>query len=370
MASTFIDAIATNGKQFLDAQGQNEDARKSLIATASALIAELENPGEIMARVGWGEPTRTAALRTAFELGLLKKLTDKPASSEDLAAGTKAEPALVARVLKHLAAYGLINESFEGMIPTFHGLPEFLAKMDYQSPSNADDGPVQYGLEIDKPFFAILQSNPRLGSAFNNFMAGYAAARPRWVSFYPFQERLGGASGDGPLVVDVGGGLGHELASLDAARGESFPGQLVLQDLPSVIGEAQESRELPGTVKAVAHDFFEPQPAEYRGARAYFMRLILHDWPDAKCAVILAHLRDAMVKGHSRLLINEAVLADTGAPWQQTSLDWTMMGMLVSRERTESQWRELLGKAGLKISGIWSKDAESVIEAVLEDDEV
>jgi hypothetical protein len=266
-------------------------------------------------------------------------------------------------------AAGLIY-SFEGMIPTFHGLPEFLAKTDYQSPSNADDGPVQYGLKTDKPFFAILQSNPRLGSAFNNFMAGYAAARPRWASFYPFEERLGGASGDGPLVVDVGGGLGHELAGFDTARGGSLPGQLVLQDLPSVISEAQESKELPGTVKAVAHDFFEPQPTEYRGARAYFMRLILHDWPDAKCAIILANLRDAMVKGHSKLLINEAVLPDTGAPWQQTSLDWTMMGMLVSRERTESQWRELLGKAGLKISGIWSKDAESVIEAVLEDDEV
>lgn len=261
------------------------------------------------------------------------------------------------------------------MIPTFHGLPEFLAKTDYQSPSNADDGPVQHGLKTDKPFFAILQSNPRLGSAFNSFMAGYAAARPRWVSFYPFQERLGGgASGDmdGPLVVDVGGGLGHELAALDSARGDSLPGQLVLQDLPSVISEAQQSGSLPGSITAVAHDFFTPQPPAHRGARAYFMRLILHDWPDDKCAVILSHLRDAMAKGEgrSRLLINEAVLADTGAPWQQTSLDWTMMGMLVSRERTESQWRELLGRAGLKISGIWSKDAESVIEAVLEDDEV
>lgn len=98
------------------------------------------------------------------------------------------------------------------------------------------------------------------------------------------------------------------------------------------------------------------------------MRLVLHDWPDAKCAVILSHLREAMVPGYSKLLINEAVLSDTGAPWQQTSLDWTMMGMLVSRERTESQWRELLAKAGLRISGIWRKDSESVIAAVLAED--
>ena len=296
--------------------------------------------------------------------------------------------------MKHLAANGIVKEvgkdqyvgtpfsmstndptiaggltySFEGMIPTFQGLPEFLDKTDYQVPANGDDGPVQYGLRTNKPFFEILRDNARLGSAFNSFMTGYAKARPRWVDIYPVQERLpvpeGSDASASPLVVDVGGGLGHELLALQDKNPE-IKGQLVLQDLPTVIDEAKSSGNLAETVKAVAHDFFEPQPAEYRGARAYFMRLILHDWPDAKCSVILSHLKDAMTKGYSRLIINETVLRDTNAPWQQTSLDWTMMGMLVSRERTESQWRELLNAAGLEISGVWHKDAESVIEAVL-----
>ncbi|KAF7554243.1 hypothetical protein G7Z17_g3064 [Cylindrodendrum hubeiense] len=348
MASSLIDELTTNGKVYLD--NGDDEARKKVIAAASELILTLENPGEIMARIGWGEPTRTAALRTAFELGLLEKLGDKPLGSEILAAGTKADPTLVARTLKHLAANGLVKEVGKDF----------------------DHGPVQHGLKTDKPFFAILQSNPRLGSAFNNFMAGYAKARPRWVDIYPVEERLGTktelSTNVGPLLVDVGGGLGHELSAFHASNGSNLPGQLVLQDLPSVIDQAKGSSDLPTSIKAVAHDFFEPQPTEYRGARAYFMRLVLHDWPDAKCAVILSHLRDAMAKGHSKLLINEAVLQDTGAPWQQTSLDWTMMGMLVSRERTESQWGELLAQAGLKISGIWRKDSESVIEAVLDSD--
>lgn len=300
---------------------------------------------------------------------------------------------MTARTIKHLAANGIVKEvgidqyvgtpfsmatndptigggltySFEGMIPTFQGLPEFLAKTDYQVPSDGNDGPVQYGLRTDKPFFEILRENARLGSAFNNFMSGYAKARPRWVDIYPVNERLVPEDVKGrntPLFVDVGGGLGHELLALQSKHPET-PGQLVLQDLPAVIEEAKSSGALPDTVTAVAHDFFESQPEQYRGARAYFMRLILHDWPDAKCAVILSHLRDAMSKGYSRLIINETVLRDTNAPWQQTSLDWTMMGMLVSRERTETQWRELLNGAGLEISGIWHKDAESVIEAVL-----
>lgn len=298
--------------------------------------------------------------------------------------------------MKHLAANGIVKEvdvdkyigtpfsmatndptlgaglvySFEGMIPTFQGLSEFLAKTNYQEPSDADNGPVQQGLRTGKPFFAILKENARLGSAFNNFMAGYSTSRPFWTDFYPIEERLldAGRSSEssGPLLVDVGGGLGHELLRF-GSKHPNIPGQLVVQDLPSVIDEAKNSGNLPSTIKAVAHDFFESQPVEYRGARFYFMRLVLHDWPDSKCAVILSHLKDAMKAGISRLIINEAVLRDMGAPWQQTSLDWTMMGMLVSRERTESQWRKLLTEAGLEISGIWHKDTESVIEAVLQE---
>lgn len=98
------------------------------------------------------------------------------------------------------------------------------------------------------------------------------------------------------------------------------------------------------------------------------MRLILHDWPDAECTKILSHIKNAMKKSYSKLIINETVLRDVGVPWQQTSLDWTMMSMLVSKERTESQWRTLLATAGLKINGIWHKGTESVIEAILEEE--
>lgn len=297
---------------------------------------------------------------------------------------------LLARVLKHLAANGIIKEvgldqyvgtpfsgatndptigsgliySFEGMIPTFQGLPEYLAKIGYQTPTNGEDGPVQYGLRTEKPFFGILQENARLGNAFNNFMTGYAKVRPRWVDFYPIKERLLRDVGtSGPFLVDVGGGLGHELSDLHKKH-PRISRQLVLQDLPSVVTQAKDSGALPEAILAVSHDFFAPQPEEFHGSRAYFMRLVLHDWPDNKCAEILSNLRQAMKKGYSKLLINETVLRDTGAPWQQTSLDMTMLSMLISRERTETQWRELLTAAGLEISGIWSEGNESVIEAV------
>ncbi|KAF6521492.1 hypothetical protein HZS61_015750 [Fusarium oxysporum f. sp. conglutinans] len=242
---------------------------------------------------------------------------------------------------------GLIY-SFEGMIPTFQ---------------DANHSPVQYGLRTDKPFFSILRDNARLGKGFNSFMAGYAKARPQWTEVYPYKERLGeDTDASAPWLFDVGGGLGHELLGLAL---ENVPGRLVLQDLSAVIEEAKSSGNLPKIIEAIPHDFFTPQPAECKGAKTYFMRLILRDWPDAECATILSHLRDAMAKDYSRLLINETILRDVGAPWQLTSLDWTMMGMLVNRERAESQWRQILNDAGLKIIGIYYKGIKSVIEATL-----
>lgn len=295
--------------------------------------------------------------------------------------------------MKHLAAHGLVKEagpdkylateftaastgpfvsgglvySFEGMIPTFQGLPEFLAKTQYRVPMNADNGPVQYGLKTEMPFFGVLQTNAKLGGAFNNFMGSLAQIRPSWTDFYPCEERLiaGSPESEGPLVVDVGGGLGHDISAFHR-KFPNAPGRLVLQDTSTTMAQIQTlSPPLPVAIKAMEHNFFTPQPTEMRHSRAYFLHFILHDWTDNDCRVILGHLKDAMKPGYSRLLINETVMLDEGAPWQHTSLDWTMMAMLVSRERTESQWRALLESVGLRVTGIWSKSptGESVIEA-------
>lgn len=75
-----------------------------------------------------------------------------------------------------------------------------------------------------------------------------------------------------------------------------------------------------------------------------------------------------MQPGYSKLLINEFVVPDVGATWSITSMDWLMMALGAVKERTEKQWRTLLGEAGLKVVGIWTYDqgTESLIEATLD----
>lgn len=60
-------------------------------------------------------------------------------------------------------------------------------------------------------------------------------------------------------------------------------------------------------IELQVHDFFTPQPI--KGARAYFMRSVLHDWPDEQCRKILGHLKDAMDPGYSKILISDCVSA-------------------------------------------------------------
>ena len=145
----------------------------------------------------------------------------------------------------------------------------------------------------------------------------------------------------------------------------------MLQDLPSVIKQAGNlATSLSSAITLISHDFLEPQPKSCHGTRIYYLHHIIHDWEDEESLVILKHVRDAMRAGHSRLLIQDHVLSDVGASWVQTSLDWAMLAMLGARERTESEWHELLVKAGLRINGIWQKfeGSESVIEAVRDDE--
>lgn len=92
----------------------------------------------------------------------------------------------------------------------------------------------------------------------------------------------------------------------------------------------------------------------------------MHDWPDSDCKKILANTIPAMIKGRSRILIVDAVLANMSceASAYGTFLDIGMV-FLNGMERKETQWRALLREAGLRIVQIWpSAKFDSVIEAV------
>ena len=84
------------------------------------------------------------------------------------------------------------------------------------------------------------------------------------------------------------------------------------------------------------------------GARAYYFRSVLHDWPDDKCKAILENVKSGMNQD-SVLLIDEMVLPERGASWRATLADLTMAVALSAMERTEAEWYALFDEAGLKV---------------------
>lgn len=258
---------------------------------------------------------------------------------------------------------GFIWHEFHTVGNLFQAFPTALAEAGYRDVEQVVHTAQKKAFSTDVTGFEWMHSEPRRWEAFQQAMSINPQARVPWFSVFPLERELGGfleASKPGvPAFVDIGGGFGHQCGSLAAAF-PALKGRLVLQDLSQTIGIA------PGLdgVEFMAHDFFQPQPV--KGAKFYYLRNVLHDWPREKAVAILSHVREAMEPGVSQLLIDEIVLPNSGAHWQATTMDMHMMMAVGARERTVGEWTELLGEAGLRIVGIYTylpRHQNSIIQA-------
>ncbi|KAF2231304.1 putative O-methyltransferase [Viridothelium virens] len=387
-----IDQLQITAKAYAD---KRPGAREQLLNLSQTLTASLELPSEAIQRVGWAEPARTAHCRLAVELGLFEQLKasgEGGIGAQELSTKVGADEVLIARVLRHLAATYIIREkgpdcfsptylsnaftepkfragiiyTFDVAGPSFHLLPNYLKSISYGNPTELTDGPFQYAHKTQLPFFAWLDQNPPYLSVFNDYMSAYRAGKLNWVDpgFYPVSERLirgFNSTFSDVFLVDVGGGLGHDLRELETKISD-LPGRLILQDREEVISTLP-SATADNKFEAKPHDFFTSQPVQ--GARAYYLHSVLHDWSDVDCIRILEQLRPAMKKGYSKLLVNEIVVPKQGGTWPVTAMDQLMLVLGAMKERTEMQWNDILEKAGFKVTGIWSLEmgTESLIEA-------
>ena len=111
--------------------------------------------------------------------------------------------------------------------------------------------------------FEHLHANPPYGPQFNHHMGGYRQGRPSWMDkgFYPVRERLiegFDSAPDAALLVDIGGGLGHDLDEFRRKHLDA-PGRLILQDLGNVLGEIVE---LDSKIDRMEYDFHTEQPVK------------------------------------------------------------------------------------------------------------
>lgn len=236
-------------------------------------------------------------------------------------------------------------------------LPEYIRQNGLMSPSAASAGPFQFAFGTTLHHFDWLRDNPRQSYAFNSMMTAQRRERGQdWFEYFPVEERFAEATTYQqamPIFVDIGGGFGADLAAFEL-RYPGIKSKLILEELPDVV---ESIIDLPVGIETLPYDFFTPQPV--LGASFYYMRTILHDWPDREASMILQRIHTAMTP-ESTLLINEFIMPDSGAPQLPSKLDLSMMAMFSSMERTCRQWKNLLQSAGFVIVRIWSSPEQNV----------
>ena len=352
--------------------------RTALIKAARKLIQRVERPYERAYRMVYTDPALMTAVKIAIDLDVFSKLSrETPRSVATIAAVVQADSALLGRLLRLMATCEVIIEDGEDMyrhtdfsdalkdrdgirngifhfydvaIPQMAKLPEYFKQNAYQCPTDNDHPPLEYILGATN-FWSWLQEHSPADQHFNNFLATARRGQPPWPSYYPIHDRLlQDFTSEKPLVVDVGGGIGRDLSYLAHVLPDKYKNaRLILQDLPSVIESAQKE-SLDPRIRPMAHSFFNPQPSETQGAKAYFLHSILHDWPENKALEILTHVRAAMEPGYTKVLPLETAMPERAkdVPPIMAALDISMMSNFAALERTKKQWMQLLERAGLR----------------------
>ncbi|MFI6290462.1 methyltransferase [Nonomuraea sp. NPDC050790] len=288
------------------------------------------------------------ATNVAARIGLPDALSGGPRTAADLAEALEVHPGALARLMRLLAAAGILEERGTrfaltemgallrgdrlGPLATLYGSDHFTASwaaLEHTVTTGEQGFRHVYGL----PIFDYLAGEPDKAAEFN---AGMAAGT-YYFRRVPCKHDFSAAR----MVVDLAGGTGALLAEVlraaPRARG-------VLFDVPEVIAEAGPHLEgLLDRCDLVAGDLFAAVP---EGGDVYMLSRVLHDWDDEQCAAILANCAKAMPPGARLLVIERVATADALLP---AAFDLHMMVMTDGRERTLPEYRALLDRAGLSI---------------------
>jgi O-methyltransferase domain/Dimerisation domain len=201
--------------------------------------------------------------------------------------------------------------------------------------------------------FEYLQDHAEDAHAFNHAMTNFSSLFSSPVlDAYDF-------AGAG-TVADIAGGHGFFLAAIL----KKHPGlRGVLFEMPYLHEAAKgniESLGLADRCDIVAGDFFK----EVVPADTYVMKSVIHDWDDEKAIAILKNCARAM-RGNGRVILVELVIAGGNEPGMSKWIDLEMLAMAGGRERSETEFRNLFARAGLKLARVVPTACpQCVIEAV------
>ncbi len=312
------------------------------------------------------------AIYVAAKLQIADHLADGPRSAEELAEATGVASRPLYRLLRALAGVGVFARDADGRFrlnplaePLREGGPDslwaFAVMLGEEQHRCWDDlfetvctGETAFDRMYGQPVFDYLGEHPEQAKIFDAAMTGFSGRAMR--AMLDAYDLSGVAT-----LADVGGGLGTNLT---AALGRYPAMRGLLFDQPHVVERARPRLKAAGVAGRCAvegGDFFKAAP---RGADAYVLGHIIHDWDDAKAGLILDNLRRAMPAGAKLLLVEYVLPEGDGASFGKL-FDLHMMVAIGGLERTEAEYRRLFAAHGFRLTRVVPTAGDiSVVEGV------
>jgi len=300
------------------------------------------------------------AISAAAALGVADTLVDGPCQVNEIAARVGADAPGIYRLMRALADVGVFEE-LDGRRFASTSLGDLLRA---DAPGSLRAWAIMLGRSFHRQAWTGLEESLRTGEpAFERIHgqpcfdycrdhpedgeildAAMTAVSSQFIATVVQQYEFAAAS----TVVDVGGGRGGLIAAILTANPHL---RGVLFDLPHVVArQVVDQAGVGDRCSFTCGDFFDSVPP---GGDVYVLSNIIHDWADETAVRILHNCRAAMGLG-GRVLLAEAVLRDDGVPSRTVWADLEMLVMNVrgARQRTENEFRELLARAGLRMTGV------------------
>jgi len=306
------------------------------------------------------------ALGLATKLRIPDHFKHGPRHYQDVAAEIGAHPQSLNRVIRLLASAGIFNEEPGGKF-SLTPLGDLL-RSDVPGSMRASVllfagdmiqaswGELEYCVKTGQPAFRKL--SPGANSAFDGMRDPQAAAN--------FDEAMAAFSAQTALALVAAHDFSKygKLADIGGGNGALLIG--ILQGTPALKGivfdqpaSAERARKriadagLQARCDAVGGDFFKEVP---RGAGAYLLKHVIHDWNDDDAVAILKTCHRAMEGTAAKLLLVEGVypervdqsLESRGAAFN----DVNMLVCTGGRQRSESEFRTLYQQAGFRLTNI------------------
>lgn len=334
----------------MNTQGKSSEVHGDLGVFGQGLPPEQQVLGLLSAKWILG------AIRAMVELEVPDVLAEGPRSVTEVAAETKTDADALYRVLRAVAAIGILEERADGcfaLTPLSSGLVSgapngmrdmFLFASDpmfwrpYEVVAHTvRTGETAFSHAFGVPFYEYLKAHPDSWALFNRAMV---------QNHWPATDRVFAEFDFGRFrrIADIGGGKGQFLAEI-LSRHPGCTG--VLADQPHTVADAEMTLETAGVADRVTiapTDFFVEVPA---GCDAYFVKHTLHNWDDDKAELILRRIREAIGNDLSaRLLIVDQLLRGPGE-WDTGKLiDVEALAVIGGRERNREEWNRIAAAAG------------------------